>query len=235
METALFDGLTDHDNGSLKIDVDLLKIEPIDCPTDPERCQGKTSLGACPNKGAYSSNGGRFQYCRIHGGAINQIVERKEGLENYRLARWNGMFADKARNEKIKSLKDEIAILRGLLQEKLEACQNTQELIIASGPLSDLILKIQKVVESCHRIDVSTGQMLDRTQVLQFAAGIISVITNVIGDQPDKIAAIANAIDSLLSNSVLNETGHTPITNTVNNTQINNYGAGYVAPLLNGL
>jgi hypothetical protein len=120
-------------------------------------------------------------------------------LRNYRLA----TFHLRARLEQlgvspgIKSLRDEIAILRALLEQRLEQCKDTTDFILQSGPISDLKLKIEKLVASCHHLEGSMGQLLDKQAILQFASVVIDIISEELKDTKDgteKIAIVGDRI-----------------------------------------
>lgn len=193
----------------------MLQLETIEkaIGNDAERCQAATKNGPCPNKGALLStipvitivNGEeipvyqRHKYCRIHGANAAQQVETKKRLHNYILHRWNDQFAEKAHSSEFKNLRDEIAILRGLLEIRLEACNDNTDLILYSGALGDLITKIQKTVESCHRIETSMGQLMDKSQVVQFSVNIISIISETLKGDEEKIKKISHLIEQSLA------------------------------------
>jgi len=104
-------------------------------------------------------------------------------LKNYHLAKWNQRISDKANSPHIKSLRDEIGILRMLLEEKLQSCTNNTELILQSGPIANLIEKIERVVISCHKLEGSMNLLMDKAQLLQFASRVVEIIGSCVQDQ----------------------------------------------------
>jgi hypothetical protein len=48
--------------------------------------------------------------------------------------------------------------------------------MIHSNKISDLVIKIEKLVSSCHRLERSTGQLLDKTAIIQVAGMFSEVI-----------------------------------------------------------
>ena len=119
----------------------------------------------------------------------------KESLRNYQLtiAKWRIKLNDKADAAGVKSLRDEIAILRICLEERLNRCENETDLILQSQAISYMVMNIERVVSSCHKLEGSMGHLLDKQAVLQFAQVVIGIITKVLSDE-DQINLIADEI-----------------------------------------
>lgn len=83
----------------------------------------------------------------------------------------------------VHSLREEVVILRILLEERMAKCKDTHELMMHSGPLSDLAVKLEKLVTSSQRLESRLGDLLDRSTVLQFAQMIVEIIGNEIEDE----------------------------------------------------
>ena len=143
---------------------------------DPERCQAVNSQGQCRNKGVALADESIGTYCIAHGGNGQQASVLKAAVSNYRLERWQSRLAEKAEAEGLKSLRDEIGILRIVLEERLAKCDDAHDLILQSGPISDMVMKIERVVTSCHKLEGSMGQLLDKQAILQFAQMVIGIL-----------------------------------------------------------
>jgi len=154
----------------------------------PNRCQAVTSRGQCDNLVAPHSN-----FCIVHGG--NKAGERVALLElrNYRLTKYHARAHQMAESSDVKSLRDEIGILRMMLEERLNSIKSPMDVMIQSQPVSELIGKIEKVVLSCHKLEERTGQVLDKQALLQFASEVITVVSDTLGDSPD-VEKIADGI-----------------------------------------
>lgn len=163
----------------------MAKWEKVD-KDDPRRCQGVKPLeGQCSNKAVEGSN-----FCPAHGGNRGAQKQVKKELRNYRLAQFKSRLDELGNNDNMINLRDEIAILRILIEEKMNMCKDTHDLILMSGPLSDLIMKVEKIVTSCNRLESKLGGLLDRTKILQFAQTIVQIIGKYVKDEEslDKIA-----------------------------------------------
>lgn len=167
-------------------------IYRITSPDDPERCQSVMAHGQCLNKAEPG-----YTYCKLHASNVQKQNEQAQRLSNYRLAMWQSRLDEKANNPEVKNLRDEIGILRMIAEEKLRQCQSTTDLILQSGPISDIVTKIEKLVVSCHRLESSMGNLLDKTALVQFASEVIKVISDIVTDQA-QVLLIASGISNLL-------------------------------------
>ena len=156
---------------------DTTAIQRIKNDDDPRRCQHMMRTGQCINISTEGSN-----FCLVHGG--NKAVEAAEAkkLRNYRIQRYNIRLGELRSSNHIKDLRDEVAILRILLEEKMNLITNSNQLALQTGAISDLVVKIEKVVTSCQRLEEKTGIMLDKNRVVQMAEQIIAIITKHIED-----------------------------------------------------
>src|SRR2546421_361414 len=90
----------------------------------------------------------------------------KPGTKIHDIAKWQTRLDEFADNDKIKSLREEIGVLRILLEETMSRCHDTNELLLYSNKISELVIKIEKVVASCHRLENATGMLLDKSAAL---------------------------------------------------------------------
>jgi hypothetical protein len=135
--------------------------------------------------------------CIAHGGVRQESAIRDAALKNYRLQLWEQKVGDKAGSNHIKSLRDEIGILRVILEERLNRCKDATDLMLQSGPIGDMVMKIDKVVTSCHKLEGSMGQLLDKAAILQFAGEVISILGDEIQDE-ELLARIADRITNVI-------------------------------------
>ena len=139
-------------------------------------------------------------YCAAHGG--NKAVQsaEKASLNNYRLNKFNVRLQQLSTSPGIKSLRDEIAILRIMMEERLNMCNGAVDLMLHSHSISDLVMKIDKVVNSCHKLESNMGALLDKQDIIQFGGELINIIGNHITDE-DILTALSNEIISAVARS----------------------------------
>jgi len=151
--------------------------ERIKYSDDPERCNGISRDEQCSLKAVEGS-----KFCAAHGGNLKILSNQKADANRYRLTKWQARMVELSGDGNIKSLRDEIGILRMLMEERLNHCQTNLDLVLHSGPISDLVLKIERLVKSCHDIDKDFENLLDKQQVLQMADRILSILNEEIND-----------------------------------------------------
>lgn len=142
---------------------DFKRIERAD---DPDRCQhvinGKYQ---CGNKAA---QGGKF--CQAHSSPLS-------ALGNYRLSKVRGRLDEKSTAANIKSLREEVGLLRLLLEERINYCKDDIDFMMAAPEIGSLVTKIQSAVLSCQHLDEKIGNMLDREAVMEYTNTVIGVIS----------------------------------------------------------
>lgn len=143
----------------------------------PDRCHGLTQKAQCRFQKVPGTN-----YCRVHGGR-GSSGQAKQKLNMYRLERWENRVSELTMSPDAKSLKEEVAILRMLLEEKLNMCKSNTDLVIYAPSIGDLVVKIANVVKLLHNIDISLGNTLDKTVLHQFAAEIVAIISRNVPDE----------------------------------------------------
>lgn len=95
----------------------------------------------------------------------------------YRLAKFQSRVDELKNHTDVKSLRNEIGILRMLFEEKWNRATNEAELVLMAGPLSDLVMKIEKLVSSCQRLENSLGNLLDKQQMKNIATQLMQVLS----------------------------------------------------------
>jgi hypothetical protein len=153
----------------------LIRAESDD---DPDRCMGVGALGQCPYKKVAPS-----EYCMRHGANKTLEKQEKEKVSNYRLQMYRERVEAFAENPKVKNLREEVGILRMTLESIINRCKGDEDLLMYSNKISDLIMKIDKVVLSCNKLEIVGGQLLDRNAALLFATKIVNIIADHVEDE----------------------------------------------------
>lgn len=160
------------------------------------QCEYLSSYGQCPKSAVKDDH-----FCEEHTSRVNQ---NKVGV--YLIT--NRFFGESAvrhaESDKIKSLVGEIAILRALLERRLNSIENEAEAVSMAGTIKDNMLAIDKLINSWHAMDVKLGNVLSKNALLKLAQDIIEIITKTIRpfenktvttpDVDEAIETIADAI-----------------------------------------
>lgn len=161
----------------------MFKFERCE-PDDPNRCQGVGKTGQCPFKAIPEA-----RYCGRHGGGKQLQSQRADNARLYLLARWQDKFGRQVDHPNIKSLREEIAILRMTLDIRFETLKDDQEMMMRSGSIVELIREIAKTVQMCHRLEKEMNVVMDKTQAMAWVQELTTIIGTFIGD-PDIMDAI---------------------------------------------
>lgn len=154
-----------------------------------ELCGGP---GPCQNKKLPG-----VDYCAKCGGGKALKDKEKKSLRAYRLAKYQARMEDFANHSQVKGLREEIGILRILMEEKLNSLNTPLELLAHTHTISDLAIKIEKLVTSCHKLEKSMDTFLDSNQVVQLGLEIVKIITTHV-DDPKAIENISNDLAKVM-------------------------------------
>ncbi len=126
----------------------------------------------------------------MHGGNRAGDIETTRNKNLYRLAIFQTRVDDFAHNPKVKGLREDIGILRMLLEFTMNKCKDESDLIMFSPKISELVMKIEKVVTSAHRLENNMGELLDKMAAMQLGEEIVQLISTGITDYTQKIIAL---------------------------------------------
>lgn len=148
----------------------------IKCPPDdPNRCQGREGPGG--DQCSFLAVPGQ-KNCLKHGGAAVQAQAEKRSVSKYRLQQWQARVDEFTANPNILSLRDELGILGLQLETLMEQCHEPKDLMLFSGRISDLVMKIEKVTLTCSKLESRTASLLDKSAALVLAGNIVDIITS---------------------------------------------------------
>lgn len=142
-----------------------------------------------------------FDYCSFHNSG--QIIKlKKDETRNYLLTRWRAEVDHYANHSQVKSLREEIGILRLLMQTTLNKCLDENDLLIHTPRIMELTQRLERTIDTCNRLEEKTQFLVDKTQIIMLAEQILMIFsefvpdTNILG----KVAArIQEAIEAKAS------------------------------------
>ena len=141
--------------------------------THVSKQRGQCTRDACEGK----------DYCPIHfQGDPEEVEKRVYRLQNHdRRIR----HATLSGHDEIRSIREEVAVARMLLEERLNSIKTDADLVAACGPLNTLLLTIEKLTSSCLKLDKSVGNLLAKPVLLKMASDIVEIILDELADIPD--------------------------------------------------
>lgn len=161
-------------------------MDRVEREDDPRRCQSVYKHGQCPYRAVEHGT-----MCPMHGGGSQERAHTKKVMEQYNLAMWQARTQEFASHDKVKTLRDEVGLLRVVLENVVQKCNDSNQLLIYSSKIADLIMKVEKLVVSMNRLEASTGMLLDKSAALHLAGQMVEIITKYVNDPVaiDQIAA----------------------------------------------
>lgn len=163
-------------------EVKLIRCEP----DDPRRCKTAHTGQQCP----YLAEEGD-EYCMRHAYHVSKKVQ-KASVRNYHLTKFRARLEQKLESPKIKTLTEEVGILRLVLEAVLEKVQDDFELILYSSKITELVTSIRSTLEVSMKIEEKANLTLDRAQTMVIATKIIDIISKNIAEE--KVSDVAEQI-----------------------------------------
>lgn len=152
--------------------------ERVPYAAHPDRCQTNNAVGQCWFFKVEGSD-----YCLIHGGTAAQKAKKKRDLDMYRLGRYQQRVQELKDDSEIRSLRSEIGILRMLIEDRFNSIQNETELMAHSSAIADMLMKVEKLVSSCTKIEKQLGELLDKGQIVQFGQEVVEIISEYVNSE----------------------------------------------------
>ncbi len=154
------------------------KFERWDATDPPEsRCVYQSVNGPCPYK--KDSVG---DYCPRHASNKVAIRTNDDVQRNYRLQRWQKRVEEFTDSDQVKNLREEIGILRVIMEETLNKCQDSTDLLLYSHRLSDLAMKIERLVVSCTKLETNMNLYINKRSLIELAGRFINIINTHVTD-----------------------------------------------------
>lgn len=160
----------------------MIEQKMIKCePNHPNRCMGQQGQGGnqCPFLAVEGE-----KYCLKHGGASHASRTEIKRASLYRLFQWQQRIDEFTAHENALSLRDELSILRLQLEQIMNMCQEPKDLMLYSSRISDLAMKIDKIANSCVKMESRSAALLDKSAALILAGQIVDTIGAAMAELP---------------------------------------------------
>lgn len=129
----------------------------------------------------------------MHGGTPQLDKNKQYQVAKYRLEQYGARVKEFAGDDMIKSLRDEIGILRMTLETLVNQCKTANQLVMFVDKVSQLVNQIRQTVESTHKLEEKTAQLLDRRVIVIIADSIVQIIGEHVKD-PDVLQLIGSRV-----------------------------------------
>lgn len=137
---------------------------------DPRRCKF-----SYPHEQCWHEAEPGCEYCIVHGGRSKANAEE---TRLYHLAEVDNRrrLAELSEHDKIKSLREEIGLVRMLIEKTMNAAKTEAELLSSCGSLNNMFLTAQRLIKTCHELEQSTGELLTKATVYRLAQTMCEIV-----------------------------------------------------------
>jgi len=143
-------------------------------------------------------------HCAIHGAKQQMAKQGQKALQNFRITMWKADAVEGLNSPDLKSLREEIVLVRIMVTQKWEACKDDQgnpsaaKLMLASGAITGMLVQLGKLVESCHKIEAATGFLVDKTDLMRVMGTILQILGEEVKD-PEVFGQISKRLMDTIS------------------------------------
>lgn len=154
-------------------------------PADPQRCQAVTSKGQCTKLSIEGSS-----FCRTH----CKKSPREAQMRHYLLSNpeLQSRLNRQAAIEEVRSLREEIHIARVMVETRLDLIEDDDrgDMLAAFSNVNTYLATIEKLVSSCHRMEVSLGTLLSKASIFTLGQEIVNILIDELQHVPGYEAII---------------------------------------------
>lgn len=168
----------------------VYEVERVNAEDDPRRCRGTTRMGQCWHVAIEGAD-----FC----GPCSKTDLVEENRRQYLLTnpRYQTRLLELSAADEIKSLRDEVAIARMLVEERLNKIKGDQDLFTACGAINSLLLTIEKLVSKSHILEQNLGQLYHRSTIVQLMQAVVAVIDDEVRPLPGGVEAVDRIVQRI--------------------------------------
>jgi len=174
----------------------IVAMERVTDPADPNRCKGSAQDGQCQN---FAEPGA--EYCRACGGTNLQKAKDVRGYLLSQAHERTRLASISEDLEPVKELRDAIGLQHMLIERRYNMIKDDADLLVACGPLNAMLQTMERLVNSCHRIETNLGQLLARQAILTLAKAMVEIVIDELEGIED-YEAIIDRITARLVNTI---------------------------------
>jgi hypothetical protein len=149
-------------------------------PNDPNRCQATTRHGQCIKLAVENEI-----YCDYH--LRDRDAEDAQSLRAYMLTDpiTSGAAGRHSQVEELKSLREEIALARAMIERRLNLVESNADFLQACGTVNTYLLTLERLITSCHKLEVNLGSLLSKGAIVSLAQEIVSILMEELSEIDD--------------------------------------------------
>ena len=149
-----------------------MPLQRVQDPADRGRCKAPTAEGQCMNRAEDGS-----EYCLAH---TRPRLGPSPTKRIYMLARADARMrlAELADHEEVKSLREEIAMTRMMIETQFNGIATDVDWQLKWPAIERGIHTVHKLVKDCHVIEQNLGNLLAKQTIFQLAHRICEIVVN---------------------------------------------------------
>jgi hypothetical protein len=143
---------------------------------DPQRCQTVGARGQCNRLSIEGSD-----FCEVHAHTGKaELHERR--LRHYLLSNpdLQARLSRQAAVEEVRTLREEIHLARMMVETRLDLIEDGDrgDMLAAFSNVNTYLQTIEKLVSSCHRMEISLGSLLSKSAVFTIGQEIVNILVD---------------------------------------------------------
>jgi hypothetical protein len=140
-------------------------------------------------------------FCTKHSKNPQAALRRQYMLNQ---AKYRQRYSEFAESNELRSLNDEISIMRMVLEERLNMVTNDSEMLASCGQIASLAVVIERLVKSCHQLESRLGALLSKPSLLGIANEIVQILLKELAHIPgyeDLVDRISERIVQIITDA----------------------------------
>lgn len=144
--------------------------------------------------------------CNLHAHIDPEHTQKR--LYNLLKFKYRTRYEQIGEHEALRSLRDEVAIAKMMLEETLNNIQNDSEFAASRSDLAHQLATVEKLVASMLKMETSLGTLISKPTLLKIAADMVRILLDKLKDVPnheliidDISVAIMKTINSVKENT----------------------------------
>lgn len=147
-----------------------MPLQRVTDPANPRRCKAPTGQGQCMNLAEEGCDN-----CLVHAGPV-QVLSPTKRIYLLSRADVRTRLAQLADHEEVKSLREEIALTRIMIETQFNQIKDDTDWHLRWPAIERGIQTVHKLVKDCHVIEQNLGSLLSKQAVLGLAHRVCQIV-----------------------------------------------------------
>lgn len=137
-----------------------------------DRCKKDLSGGQCEARAMQGSD-----YCQAHG---SEVTLAHNNTRIYRLdkARYAQRLAELKDHNQLKSLREEIGLIRILMEERFNMIKTETDLLASCSTINHLALTLERLIKTTHQMEQNLGSLLNKQSIIILGQNIVTILVD---------------------------------------------------------